>query len=117
MIVMGVKCQTFCSQTVTQILPRSYLEMNKTEFIAAVAEKAGITKADAQKTVNTVLDTITETLQSGDRVVLTGFGSFEVRDVAERYGVNPRTKERVLIPASKRPAFKAGAELKKAVTD
>jgi DNA-binding protein HU-beta len=91
--------------------------MNKTEFINAVAEKAGITKAEAQRTVNTVLDTITETLASGDRLVLTGFGSFEVRDTKERQGVNPRTKEKITIPASKRPAFSAGAELKKAVSD
>ena len=89
--------------------------MNKTEFIASVAEKAGITKADAQKSVNAVLDVISETLAKGDRVVLTGFGSFEVRNAKERWGVNPRTKEKVKIPASKRPAFSAGAELKKAV--
>lgn len=89
--------------------------MNKTEFIAAVADKAGITKADAQRTVNTVLDVVSEALASGDRVVLTGFGSFEVRNAKERWGVNPRTKEKVLIPATKRPAFSAGAELKKAV--
>ena len=89
--------------------------MNKTEFIAAVAEKAGITKTDAQTTVNTVLEVITEALVSGERVVLTGFGAFEVRNAKERMGVNPRTKEKVLIPATKRPAFSAGAELKKAV--
>ncbi len=89
--------------------------MNKTEFIAAVAEKAGITKTDAQTTVNTVLEVITEALAGGERVVLTGFGAFEVRHAKERMGVNPRTKEKVLIPATKRPAFSAGAELKKAV--
>lgn len=89
--------------------------MNKTEFIAAVAEKAGITKSDAQKAVKAFLDVVTETLQDGDKVVLTGFGSFEVRQAKERTGVNPRTKEKVKIPATKRPAFSAGAELKKAV--
>lgn len=89
--------------------------MNKTEFIATVAEKAGLSKTDATRAVNTALDVITEALQSGDRVVLTGFGAFEVRQAKERWGVNPRTKEKVLIPATKRPAFKAGAELKKAV--
>lgn len=89
--------------------------MNKTEFVAAVASKAGMTKNDAQKTVTAVLDVITDTLKSGEKVVLTGFGSFEVREAKERYGVNPRTKEKVLIPATKRPAFSAGAELKKAV--
>ena len=89
--------------------------MNKTEFVAAVADKAGMTKSDAQKTVAAVLDVITDALQGGEKVVLTGFGSFEVREAKERYGVNPRTKEKVLIPATKRPAFSAGAELKKAV--
>lgn len=89
--------------------------MNKTEFIAAVAEKAGVTKTDAQSTVNTVLEVITESLVNGERIVLTGFGAFEVRNAKERWGVNPRTKEKVLIPATKRPAFSAGAELKKAV--
>ncbi len=89
--------------------------MNKTEFVAAVADKAGMTKSDAQTSVSAVLDVITESLKSGEKVVLTGFGSFEVREAKERYGVNPRTKEKVLIPATKRPAFSAGAELKKAV--
>ena len=91
--------------------------MNKTEFIAEVAKKAGTTKSDAQKTVQAVLDVITETLASNDRVVLTGFGTFEVRDVKARNGVNPRTKEKLHIPATKRPAFRAGAVLKKAVVD
>lgn len=89
--------------------------LNKTEFVAAVAERAGISRTEAQKTVKAVLDTITESLQSNNRVVLTGFGTFEVREAKERWGVNPRTKEKVLIPATKRPAFSAGAELKKAV--
>jgi DNA-binding protein HU-beta len=89
--------------------------MNKTEFIAAVAKKADITKSEAQKVVNAVLEVVTEALKNGEKVVLTGFGSFEVRHAKERYGVNPRTKERVLIPATKRPAFSPGAELKKAV--
>lgn len=89
--------------------------LNKTDFIAAVADKAGITKTEAQKAVNAVLEVITDALQSNDRVVLTGFGTFEVREAKERMGVNPRTKDKVTIPATKRPAFSAGAELKKAV--
>ncbi|MCB9438178.1 MAG: HU family DNA-binding protein [Anaerolineales bacterium] len=89
--------------------------LNKTDFIAAVADKAGITKTEAQKAVNAVLDVITDALQANDRVVLTGFGTFEVREAKERMGVNPRTKDKVMIPATKRPAFSAGAELKKAV--
>jgi DNA-binding protein HU-beta len=89
--------------------------MNKTEFIAAVAQEAGIPKSEAQKVVKAVLDVITEALTKGDKVVLTGFGSFEVRQAKARTGVNPRTKEKVQIPATQRPAFSAGAELKKAV--
>lgn len=89
--------------------------MKKTEFIDAVAEKAGITKSDAQKNVNAVLDVITDSLAKGDSVVLTGFGTFKVRETKARNGVNPRTKEKIKIPASKRPSFSAGAVLKKAV--
>ncbi len=89
--------------------------MNKTEFVAAIAAKAEITKTEAQKVVKAFIDVITEALQEGKKVVLTGFGSFEVRQAKERWGVNPRTKEKVLIPATQRPAFSAGAELKKAI--
>jgi DNA-binding protein HU-beta len=91
--------------------------MKKTEFIEAVANKAGITKTEASKNVNAVLDVITDTLAGGDSVVLTGFGTFKVRHTKARNGVNPRTKERIRIPASKRPAFSAGAVLKKSVSD
>lgn len=91
--------------------------MNKTEFIDAVSEKAGMTKTDARKAVQAVLDVITDSLTKGDRVVLTGFGTFEVREVKARTGVNPRTKQKLQIPATKRPAFSAGAVLKKAVSD
>ncbi len=89
--------------------------MKKTEFVEAVANKAGITKTDAHKTVQAVLDVITEALAEGDRVVLTGFGTFAVREAKARNGVNPRTKEKIVIPATKRPGFSAGAVLKKAV--
>ncbi len=89
--------------------------INKTEFVAAVAEKAGVSKSEAQRLVKAFLEVITESLQDDKKVVLTGFGSFEVREAKERVGVNPRTREKVLIPATKRPAFSAGAELKKAV--
>lgn len=89
--------------------------LNKTEFVAAVAAKAGIPKTEAQKVVKAFIDVVTEALQDGQKVVLTGFGSFEVRQAKERWGVDPRTKEKILIPATQRPAFSAGAELKKAV--
>ena len=90
--------------------------MNKTEFIDAVAKKASITKADARKVVGAFIDTVTESLEGGGNVVLTGFGTFEVREAKARNGVNPRTKEKLVIPATKRPAFRAGAVLKRAET-
>lgn len=89
--------------------------MNKTELIAAVAEKAGIEKKDAAKTVAAVLDTITETLAKGDRIQLPGFGAFEIRERSARVGKNPITGEMIQIPAAKVPAFKAGKALKDAV--
>ncbi|MEG1427652.1 MAG: HU family DNA-binding protein [Oscillospiraceae bacterium] len=89
--------------------------MNKTELIAAVAEKAGITKKDADSTVAAVIDTITETLVQGEKIQLVGFGTFEVRERGARTGRDPRTNNSIEIPASKAPAFKAGKALKDAV--
>jgi DNA-binding protein HU-beta len=89
--------------------------MNKTEFVDAVAKKAEITKTEAHKVITAVLDTITETLAKEDKIVLTGFGTFRVRETKARNGINPQTKEKIVIPASKRPTFSAGAVLKKAV--
>lgn len=86
--------------------------MNKTELIGAVAEKAGLSKKDADKAVNAVLDAITDSLKAGDSVQLIGFGTFKVNERAERAGVNLRTKEAIIIPAAKVPSFKAGAALK-----
>lgn len=89
--------------------------MNKTELIQAVVEKSGLTKKDVTKVVESTFESITETLQSGDKVQLIGFGNFEVRERAARKGRNPRTKEDIEIPASKVPAFKPGKALKDAV--
>lgn len=89
--------------------------MNKTELVAKVAEKAEISKKDADKAVAAVIDAITEAMVAGDKVQLVGFGTFEVRARGERTGRNPRTKETITIPASKQPAFKAGKALKVAV--
>ena len=88
--------------------------MNKTELIAAVAEKAGLSKKDTEKAVTAALDAITEALVKGDKVQLVGFGAFEVRERGERIGRNPQTKEEIKIPASKAPVFKAGKALKDA---
>lgn len=89
--------------------------MNKTELIAAVAEKAELSKKDADKAVAAVFDAIVDTLKAGDKVQLVGFGTFEVKERAARTGINPLTKEKINIAASKAPAFKAGKALKDAV--
>ncbi|MBP3596407.1 MAG: HU family DNA-binding protein [Clostridia bacterium] len=86
--------------------------MNKAELIAAIAAKTGETKKSAEESVNAFVDVITEALQSGDKVQLVGFGSFEVKTRAARKGRNPQTKEEIKIPASKAPVFKAGKALK-----
>ena len=89
--------------------------MNKTELIAAVAEKSGITKKDAERVVNATLDTVTASLAAGDKVQLSGFGIFETKQREARIGRNPRTKEAIQIPASSQPVFKASKALKDAV--
>ena len=89
--------------------------MNKNELVASVAEKAEISKKDAEAAVKAVTEAITEALAEGDKVSLVGFGTFSVKERAARTGINPRTTETVEIPAAKVPAFKAGAALKDAV--
>ncbi|MBQ5889814.1 MAG: HU family DNA-binding protein [Clostridia bacterium] len=89
--------------------------MNKTELIAAVAEKAAISKKDADKAIAAFVDSITDALKAGDKVQLVGFGTFEVRERAARTGRNPKTKETITIAASKAPAFKAGKAFKDAI--
>ena len=89
--------------------------MTKTELIAAVAEKTGLTKKDAERVVNATVETITESLVKGDKVQLSGFGIFEVKAREARIGRNPRTKESIQIPATTLPAFKASKTLKDAV--
>ena len=86
--------------------------MNKMELISAVAEKAGMTKKAAGEAVDAVFSTITDALAVGDKVTFIGFGTFEVRERKARKGVNPATKEEIIIPAAKVPAFKAGKGLK-----
>lgn len=88
--------------------------MNKTELIAAVAEKAELSKKDADKAVAAVIDVIVETVAKEEKVQLVGFGTFEVRSRAERQGRDPRTNSPITIPASKIPAFKAGKAFKDA---
>jgi DNA-binding protein HU-beta len=90
--------------------------MQKTEFIEHVAKEAGTTKSEADKVVRAAIKTIQETLAKGDKISLIGFGTFEVRERAERSGTNPRTKEKITIAAGKVPAFSAGSELKNAIS-
>ena len=89
--------------------------MNKAELVSAVAEKADMSKKDAEKAVKAVFEVIEESLAQSEKVQLVGFGTFEVKDRAERTGRNPQTKEAILIPAAKVPGFKAGKALKDAV--
>jgi DNA-binding protein HU-beta len=85
--------------------------MNKTEFISAVATKASLSKADARKGVDACIQTIEETIKQGDKIVLLGFGTFDVYERAARKGINPKTKESIDIPARKVVRFKPGAAL------
>ncbi len=89
--------------------------MNKTDLVNSVAEKAELTKKDAEKAVNAVFASIEEALKKGEKVQLVGFGTFEVRERGERKGRNPQTGEEITIAAAKVPAFKAGKALKEAV--
>lgn len=89
--------------------------MNKTELIAAVAEKAALSKKDAEKAVVALIGTIEETLKAGEKVALVGFGTFEAKCRAERKGHNPATNAEIVIPASKAPTFKAGKAFKDAL--
>ena len=89
--------------------------MTKVELVNAVAEKAGLSKKDAEKAIAATVAAVTDALKAGDKVQLIGFGTFEVRERAARTGRNPRTKETIKIAASKQPVFKAGQALKNAV--
>ena len=85
--------------------------MNKTDFIAGVAEKAGLTKEQARKAVDAFAAVVAEELQKGEKVSLLGFGTFSVQDKPAREGINPATKAQIKIPARKAVKFKAGAAL------
>ena len=89
--------------------------MNRTELIASIAEKSGITKKDAETVLSATIASITEALKKGDKVQLVGFGTFEIRERAARTGRNPATGAEIKIAAAKTPAFKAGKALKDAV--
>lgn len=86
--------------------------MNKTELIAAIAEKTELSKKDSEKALKAVIDVVTEELKKGEKIQLVGFGTFEVSERAAREGRNPQTGKAMPIPASKAPKFKAGKALK-----
>lgn len=89
--------------------------MNKKDVVDAVASKTGLSKKDAEAALDAVLDVVTESLRKGEQVTFTGFGAFSTSDRAAREGVNPLTKEKIQIPATTVPKFKAGKSLKEAV--
>ena len=89
--------------------------MNKTEFIAAIAEEAGLSKTDAAKAVKAFTDVVVEEMKKGEKIQLVGFGTFEVSKRPERQGINPATKEKITIAAANVPKFKPGAALKNAL--
>lgn len=89
--------------------------MNKGDLVNAMADGSGLSKTDAERALDAMIDAIKTTLQKGEQVALVGFGTFVVRERAARTGRNPRTREEITIPASKVPAFKPGKALKDAV--
>lgn len=89
--------------------------MNKTELVAAIAEKADLQKKDVDAMLKAFTEVVTDELKKGEKIQLVGFGTFEVSERAAREGINPSTKEKIQIAASKSPKFKAGKALKDAV--
>lgn len=89
--------------------------MNKTELIAITAENAGMTKKDTERVLNAAIDAITASLVKGEKVQLSGFGTFEIKDREARIGRNPHTREAIDIPATRVPTFKASKALKDTV--
>ena len=89
--------------------------MNKTELIALTAEQTGMTKKDTERCVNAAIDAITASLAKGEKVQLSGFGTFEIKERESRLGRNPRTKEEIEIPATRVPQFKASKALRDCV--
>jgi DNA-binding protein HU-beta len=89
--------------------------MQKTDFIKAVAERTGVSQKETKQVVDAALDVVTEALKRGEKVTLTGFGTFEVRQRQAREGVNPQTRQKIQIAATKTPGFSASSTLKEAV--
>ena len=105
-------CLTDFKREIVEKFLWRFLNMNKTELVVSIAEKAAISKKDAEKALSAFLDTVAEELKKGEKIQLVGFGTFEVRERAARTGINPQTKQTIEIAASKNPVFKAGKALK-----
>ncbi|MCK5520184.1 MAG: HU family DNA-binding protein [Candidatus Marinimicrobia bacterium] len=86
--------------------------LGKSDLVASIAEEAGLTKAQADKAVNAFISTVQNVMKNGEKLTLVGFGTFSVAERGERNGVNPKTGEKIIIPAGKSPKFKAGKGLK-----
>jgi DNA-binding protein HU-beta len=97
------------------VMKKEAISMNKTELAAALAAKCSMTKKDAEAAIGALTSIIEETLKTGEKVQIVGFGTFEVKERAERPGRNPQTGESITIAAGKAPVFKAGKALKDAV--
>lgn len=108
---MLVKKPQMCYNNEKRRMERRYT-MNKSELVAAIVEKTGSTKKDAEAIMNATFEAISDALANGDKVSLIGFGNFEVRERAAREGKNPQTGEKIQIAACKVPAFKPGKALK-----
>ena len=91
--------------------------MNKQELITSMAEKTSLNKTNSEKALNAFIESVQEALANGEKVQLIGFGTFETKERAARVGLNPRTKERIDIPAKKVPSFKAGKEFKEKINN
>lgn len=89
--------------------------MNKTDLVNAIASKSGLNKKNSEAALNAFIGVVEDSLKAGEKVVLVGFGTFEVRTRAARKGRNPQTKQEITIPSSKSPVFKAGKGLKDTV--
>lgn len=85
--------------------------MNKTDLVNAIAEQSGLSKGDSKKALDAFISSVTTALANGDKIALVGFGTFSITEKGERTGINPATKQQILIPAKKVAKFKAGAEL------
>ena len=89
--------------------------MQKTDFVKSVADRSNVSQKEAKQVIDAALDIITDSLKGGEKVTLTGFGTFEVRQRQEREGVNPQTRQKIKIAATKTPGFSASSTLKEAV--